>query len=66
MEMQVRKIYSSLIVYFTFPQELMEYELPRNLGNRGYEKKLELSHNELESAVKEVMSSCSDGHRFCF
>ena len=35
-------------------QELMEYEMPRNMGSRDYEKKLELSNSELESAHKEV------------
>ena len=36
-------------------QELMEYEMPRNMGNMDYEKKLELSNNELENANREVM-----------
>ncbi|XP_063678097.1 protein Hook homolog 3-like isoform X2 [Bolinopsis microptera] len=34
-------------------QELMEYEMPRNMGNMDYEKKLELSNNELESSQRE-------------
>ena len=32
----------------------MEYEMPRNMGNMDYEKKLELSNNELENANREV------------
>lgn len=32
----------------------MDFEIPRNMGNRDYEKKLELSNNELEIAVREV------------
>ena len=32
----------------------MEYEMPRNMGNMDYEKKLEISNNELENANREV------------
>ena len=41
-------------LYYDIFQELMEYEMPRNMGNMDYEKKLELSNNELESSQREV------------